>query len=84
MTVQYLGMGEYKIFLPDKSIILRAEEIQSITDYAIENSDENDFNTVFSSKLSELDEMYQKEIKSLSELLRDYKEEVDKLENMLL
>jgi len=83
MTVNYVGLGDYKIYLDNKTIVLHEKEISDIISHFTDAREDNI--VVPNNAKMELDEeSYQKEVYELQELLRESNEEVEKLENMLL
>lgn len=83
MTVNYVGLGDYKIYLDNKMLVLSEKEISDIVVHFI-NAREDNIVIPTNDSLENDNEMLANEIDSLHGLLRDAEEENLKLENLLL
>lgn len=83
MTVNYVGLGDYKIYLDNKMIVLSEKEINDIIQHFTIAREDNIIvpnNVKLELEMSEYEEI----VSSLHGLLRDAEEENLKLENLLL
>ena len=83
MTVNYVGLGDYKIYLENKMIVLSEKDINDIIQHFTKACEDNIIIPTNDKLELEMSE-YENEIRNLHGLILDREDEIEKLENLLL